>query len=242
MVKKCAIFQSVCGPSTYWLIRSLATPKSAADFSYTELVELVKKHYNPRPSAITQHFKFNSRVRQPGETVADYVAELRKLSEYCNFSDTLEEMLRDRLVWSIADLRIQHRLLAEDKLTFAKALELAQAMELSAKDIKEMQGGATPQPASVNKVQGQDGAAKASKNSSSCHRCGGKHPAFRCQFKTKKCRACGKVGHIARMCRSKKKGKKQQPTHSRRSNPSRRVHLVSSESTKIVVCTAAVHT
>ena len=116
-------------------------------------------------------------------------------------------------MWGIADLRIQHRLLAEDKLTFAKALELAQAMELSAKDIKEMQGGATPQPVSVNKVQGQDGAAKASKNSSSCHRYGGKHPAFRCRFKTEKCRACGKVGHIARMCRSKKKGKKQQPTH-----------------------------
>ena len=77
--KKRAIFLSACGPSTYGLIRSLVAPKTVTDHSYAELVELVKKHYNPRPSAITQRFKFNSRVRQPGETVAEYVAELRKL-------------------------------------------------------------------------------------------------------------------------------------------------------------------
>ena len=212
--KKRAIFLSVCGPSTYGLIRSLVAPKTATDLSYTELVELVKKHYNPRPSAITQRFKFNSRVRQPGETVAEYVAALHKLSEHCNFNDTLEDMLRDRLVWDIADSRIQHRLLAEDKLTFTKAQELAQAMELAAKDIKDTQGGATPLPTPVNKVQqGQGGAAKGTKNSLSCYRCGGKHMASRCRFKTEKCRACGKTGHIARMCRTKKKEKKEQQTH-----------------------------
>ena len=63
-------------------------------------------------------------MRQPGETVAEYVAELQKLSEHCDFKDTLEDMLRDRLVWGIVDPRIQHRLLAENKLTFTKAQEL----------------------------------------------------------------------------------------------------------------------
>ena len=66
--KKQAIFLRVCGPSTYGLIRSLVAPKTATEHSYTELVELVKKHYNPRPSTIMQRFKFNSRVRQLGET------------------------------------------------------------------------------------------------------------------------------------------------------------------------------
>ena len=155
--KKRAIFLSMCGPSTYGLIRSLVAPKTANDHLYTELVELVKKHYNRRPSAITQRFKFNSRVRQPGETVAEYVAELRKLSEHCDFKDTLEDMLRDRLVWGIADPRIQHRLLAEDKLTFMKAQELAQAMELATKKIKETQGGATSQSTPIHRVQGQGG-------------------------------------------------------------------------------------
>ena len=173
----------MCGLSTYGLIRSLVAPKTATDHSYTELVEFVKKHFNPRPSAITQQFKFNSRVRQPGETVAQYVAELRKLSEYCDFKDNLEEILWDRLVWGITDSHIQHRLLSEDKLTFTSALELAQVMELATKDIKETQGGATPQSTPVLKVQGQGSAAKGSKNSLSCYCCGSKHLASHCCFK-----------------------------------------------------------
>ena len=86
-------------------------PKTTADHLYTELVELVKKHYNPRPSAITQQFKFNFHVRQPGETVAEYVVELRKLSEHYDFKDTQEDILQDRLVWGITACYTQHCLL-----------------------------------------------------------------------------------------------------------------------------------
>ena len=179
--KKRAIFLSVCGPSTCSLIHSLVSPKAATDFSYTQVVELAKKHYNPRLSAITQQFKFNSQVQQSGETVAEYVAELRKLTEHCDFKETLEDMFRDRLVWGITDSRIQHRLLAKDKLTFMKVQELAQATELAAKDIKDTQGGATHQSTTVNKLQGQGGAATGSRSSTSqsCYRCGGKHLASR---------------------------------------------------------------
>ena len=144
--KKRAILLSVCGPSTYGLIRSLVSPQKATDFSYTEIVEKVNRYYNPRPSAVVQRFKFNSRSCQPGETVAAYVAELRKLSEFCEFADTLDEMLRDRLVWGIADSRIQHRLLAEGSLTFPKALEIAQAMEMATRDLKDLQTKASSTP------------------------------------------------------------------------------------------------
>lgn len=52
----------------------------------------MRKHNNPRSSAITQRLIFNSWVRQPGKTVAEYVAKLRKLSEHSDFKDTLEAM------------------------------------------------------------------------------------------------------------------------------------------------------
>ena len=58
-------------------------------------------------------------------------------------------------------------------------------MELAAKDIKDTQGGVTPLPTPVNKIQqGQGGAAKGTKNSLSCYHCGGKRMASRCRFKT----------------------------------------------------------
>ena len=49
-------------------------------------------HFSPPPSQIVQRFRFNSQVRKQGETVAAYIAELRALSEYCNYGDTLDLM------------------------------------------------------------------------------------------------------------------------------------------------------
>ena len=56
------------------------------------------------------------------------IPELRSLSEFCNFGGTLEVMIRDRLVCGINDGAIQKRLLAEPKLTYAKAVEIAQSI------------------------------------------------------------------------------------------------------------------
>ena len=117
------------------------------DKEYNQLVQLLTQHFEPAPSEIVRRYRFNSRIRQKGESVATYVSELRGLAQFCNFGESLETMLRDRLVCGINDESIQRRLLAEATLTFKKALELAQGMEAAAKDVREMQG--TPQPASA---------------------------------------------------------------------------------------------
>ena len=124
-----AILLSVCGPSTYRLMRNLCAPAKPTEKSYAQLVKLVADHFNPRPSVIVQRFQFNSRYRKPGESIATFIVELRRLTEFCDFGPSLSEMLRDRVVCGIGDPRIQKRLLAESDLTFDKAVELAVAQE-----------------------------------------------------------------------------------------------------------------
>lgn len=58
-------------------------------------------HFSLPPSEMVQRFQFNSQVRKQGETIAAYIANLRELSEYCKFGDTLELMLCDRLMCGI---------------------------------------------------------------------------------------------------------------------------------------------
>ena len=58
--------------------------------------------------------------------MATFVAELRRLTEYCDFGTSLEDMLHDRLVCGVNDDRIQRKLLSEPNLTFARAFKLAQ--------------------------------------------------------------------------------------------------------------------
>lgn len=89
-----AILLSVCGPSTYRLIKSLVPPPAKpTDKTFRELVELVKVHHNPKPSIIVERFHFNSRVQKPGETVATFIGELRRLTQHCNYGATLDDML-----------------------------------------------------------------------------------------------------------------------------------------------------
>jgi len=84
----------------------------------------------PTPSVIVQRFKFNTCSQRPGEFISSFVAELRRLAEHCNYTDTLEDTLRDRLVCGILDERLQPWLLVEPNLKL-KALEILQAAEMA---------------------------------------------------------------------------------------------------------------
>ena len=82
---------TVCGPSTYQLLKSLLQPASRADKTYDELVQTLSNHFNPAPSAIVQRFKFNTIIRKSRESVVCYVAELKTLREHSGFGIEAED-------------------------------------------------------------------------------------------------------------------------------------------------------
>ena len=203
--KQRAILLSCCGASTYSLIRSLATPSKPTAVAYKDLVEKVTAYYAPRRSKIVSRFKFNSRSQQPGESIATYVSELRKLSEFCEYGATLDDMLCDRLVCGLAERWVQQRLLAEGDLTFDKALKIAQAMELAERDARDLQQAGAHRNVPVHRVAQPPRTARQDKDGKPCHRCGGSHDPSQCRFRDAQCHACGKKGHIKRACRSQSK-------------------------------------
>ena len=172
----------------------------------------MKLHREPKVSIIVRRFQFNTRNRSLDESVADYVAALRRLAEHCALGNMLDEMLRDRLVCGINNSAVQKRLLAETDLTLAKAISVAQAAEIADTGVKELQ----PTTASANNLFTDDKeihkftsgpSVKPQDNvePKECYRCGAKHNPDRCRFKLENCHACGKQGHIAKLCRSRKK-------------------------------------
>ena len=138
--KKKAHLVSSIGASNFSLLRSIATSQGIKEKPYADLVKILREHFSPNPSEIGQRFKFNSYIRKPEESVATFVAKLRALSEDCDFGDLLEVMIRDRLVFGINDKAIQKRLLAEPKLTYKRAVELAQELESADHDMKLFHG------------------------------------------------------------------------------------------------------
>ena len=147
--KKRAILVSICEAVTYQVICNLTTPGKPKDHSFEELVQLVQAHRNnPLPSVTVQRFTFNTRAQKDSETVSHFVAELRQLSEHCQFDATLDDMLQDRLVCGVRDVKVQIQLLAEPNLTFKKAFELSQSAEAAEKNARELQASQKPKGAS----------------------------------------------------------------------------------------------
>jgi len=74
-------------------------------------------HHNLKPSVHCAEIQVNTRVRQISKSIAKFVAELHRLSEFCEFGETLNDMPRDRLVCGVEDRQIQRYLLCEPELT-----------------------------------------------------------------------------------------------------------------------------
>ena len=203
--KKVAALLSVIGSKSYSLVRSLVAPSLPQDKVYKDLVDALKSHYEPKPLVIAERFHCHRRVQAVGESISDYMAELRRLTTHCEFGAYLEEALRDRLVCGLRSEPIQRKLLTEAGLTLKRALELSLGMEAADKNAKSLK---SPESA-VNVIA-----------SKQCYRCGkSNHDQKDCRFREAECHNCGKRGHIAAVCRSAKK-----PTPPKSHAPNRRQH------------------
>jgi hypothetical protein len=212
-VKQRAILLNCVGASTYRLIKTLSLPGKPNDLSFADLVKRVKTHFNPKPSVTIKRYEFKTRKQKPGESVAKYLAALRKIAEHCDYGSSLNDMLRDRLVCGTADERVQRRYLQESTLTYATARDMALASETAEKDAKRLhETSSEPTPARQEKAEVFKVTPKPTKTrsgasrgiQSDCYRCGGKHAPATCKFKSYECHYCHKKGHIATACRKRK--------------------------------------
>ena len=143
------VLLSVIGMKTYALLRSLLAPHSPTEQDFDTLVQTLKMHFDPKPLVIVESFYFYWRNQAADETMAAYVAELCRLSAHCEFGDFLEDALCDRFVCGLRSEGIQKHLLAEDKVTFTRALEIAQGREAADRNAKALKGS---ELAAVNAV------------------------------------------------------------------------------------------
>ena len=120
-----AVFLSGIGGGTYSLLRNLQVPTLPKDKTLDEIVDVLTKHYEPKTLVIAEGFQFHRRNQAVGESVAEYIAELRRLTRHCEFGAYLDDALRDRFVCGLQSETIQKKLLMETDLTFQRAVENA---------------------------------------------------------------------------------------------------------------------
>ena len=115
-----ALLLNAVGPATYRLFKMLVSPAKITELTFKEIVERAAKHFNPKPSPIIKRYEFNTRWQEKEEMVGTFVAALCRIAEYCEYSDVLDDMLRDHVVCGINNKVVQRRLLQEPSLSFER--------------------------------------------------------------------------------------------------------------------------
>ncbi|KAL1478151.1 hypothetical protein MTO96_035179 [Rhipicephalus appendiculatus] len=147
-LKKAQVFLTVLDEKAYVTLRSLLLPKSPADSKYADITKVLREHYAPRRSIVTERYRFHRRDQGQSETIGEFVVKLKKLAATCEFGSFLEESLRDRLISGLRSEDIRCRLLSlpNKEATWERVLNIATAMETAKNDTKEI----LPAPADVN--------------------------------------------------------------------------------------------
>lgn len=212
---------ALVGEEVFELMVNLANPKKPTDFTYDELVTLVREHLQPKPSIMAERYRFRQRRQAAGESIVQYLAMLKKLAKDCEFKDTLTDNLRDQFVCGVNSDLIRQRLFSESDLTYAKALSLATALEAAERDAAAVDSTATSSSGTVGAVTSavhalrattavlgarfsgsarNSGAGPSAGRAICCKACGGQHQIDGCRFKEFVCSSCRNKGHLRRVC------------------------------------------
>ena len=188
-------------------MRNLLLPAGPRDKTLAKLKNTLRVHLKSKPLMIAERLKFYRITQREGESVAEFIVALKELLMHCDFGTFLNEALRDLLICGLAREATQKRLLTEAELTFKKACEIVQAMEMADKNASKLKSEETKLGINVLKKSPEESKGNPNRrhqtSERNCYRCGRSHSPTSCRFKTEKCRKCGKIGHIKRKCHTK---------------------------------------
>lgn len=217
-IKKATLI-TVGGQELYHAIVSVAAPTKVTEINYADLVKRLTDHFLPQKTVWMARYEFQHRVQLPDESAHQFMAELQRLAADCKFLTLLDSMLITQFICGLRSEPVQRRLLQEqeDTLTKAVALQTATAAECASKQQEAMREDVVKNVRGQKQGSSQRGGQRDGQGEErKCSRCGSMHDG-ECKWKDAVCHACGKVGHLAKVCKSGQgKGSGQKKTHGRR--------------------------
>ena len=224
--KKALVFLTNQTSGTYKLITNYASqqdvPTTANAMKFSDITGFMSSHYDPTQFTVRERYKFWSTIkRKPGETPTELAARVRQMATTCDFpaiKNPLDEAMRTCFICAINNEAILKSVFREkeEKLTFAKAVEIKTEVEEAAKaqvysKPDEVQMIHTKKPQRNNHYHHhQKSPSPPTKPSASttarCYRCGKNGHAMKdCRLSNAVCNFCGKKGHIEASCITKQR-------------------------------------
>ncbi|XP_066932937.1 uncharacterized protein [Clytia hemisphaerica] len=107
--------------------------------TYDEAVEALTTYFIPQKNVTFERSVFNNANQQTHETTEQYVSRLCKLAQNCDYGNSLNDHIRDRVVSGCKGSKYREKLLAEKNLTLEKVIEIGQSMEAAKSQSKRIE-------------------------------------------------------------------------------------------------------
>ena len=133
---KIAILLNFAGEDAIEVFNTFQFPKGD-EKKLNKVLEQFERYCNPRKNVVFERYQFWQITQKDSETVDQFVTRLKNKVKSCEYT-AVDDMVRDKFVFSKRDLSVKERLLREDKLTLEKAISMARASEASKEQVKAM--------------------------------------------------------------------------------------------------------
>ncbi|KAJ8416485.1 hypothetical protein AAFF_G00357730 [Aldrovandia affinis] len=181
-----------------------------------EVLTAFRQYCAPRKNTVFERHQFWAYKHNEEAGIDKFVTDLRLRARDCEFGESEDLMLRDKIVFSIADHRLRERLLSTADLPLHKAIDICRAKEAATMQARAMAPNSSIEEQLVHAVSNTGRFAKYAKpqpNSArvalqeewrtrACRNCGRLHKPRQCPAYNMDCRKCGKKNHFAAVCRS----------------------------------------
>ena len=190
-----------------------------ADGDEKEFDKVVTKftaHFRPVSNVVHERAMFERAVQGPAESVDEFLRRLHKIADQCEFGDNRDSRIRDRFMANLLDqqLTLELQLLPSPTLatagTHARNYEQVRAQVAAQRQshtsVSPSQLSAAAVTHSASHTQGASSTSSSSSGSGRCKWCGQQpsHARRDCPARGVECKSCGKTGHYAKVCLSKR--------------------------------------
>ena len=103
--------------------------------SPSELFAIFETHCAPRKNVTIQRKLFYERKQSYGETIDEWITQLRLIATDCEFHNQ-DEIIRDMIVLNYVNKKVQERSIETDDLDLSKALMIAKIHETNIEQMK----------------------------------------------------------------------------------------------------------
>ncbi|KAK3088256.1 hypothetical protein FSP39_016655 [Pinctada imbricata] len=227
--RKRALLLHYCGERVYDIYMA---EKGESDETYPASKKVLEDYFKPRKNTQMEIYQFRLCKQKQGQTLDEYVTELRRLSKDCEFQDVNNEIL-SQLIQNCRSNQLRRRALREPEKGLDDIIKLGRAMELSDSQAQAMERSENVTP--VNAIsrnrgrgrtanrgtpgrsrgaaarrytpRGRGSAPRGRGYTKSCFNCGGRYPHNGpCPAKGQQCHKCHQMDHFKKVCKGRGSG------------------------------------